>query len=57
MSSMTYVRFIFVLKTYISFLISLWYSHQTPNTIIYLIYKDKMLTFKCFYFEGNVLYS
>ena len=43
MSSMTYVRFIFFYKTYIFFLIS---QFTVTKNIVYLISKDKILTFK-----------
>jgi len=40
---MTYVRFIFFYKTYIFFLIS---QFTVTKNIVYLISKDKTLTFK-----------
>ena len=55
MSSTTVVRFLFY-KTYLFFSIS---CTVTPKNILYLISKDKILTFEELkkYFEDNVLYS
>ena len=46
MSSMTYVHYLFFYKTYFFFLIKSISCTVTPKNIIYLISKDKTLTFK-----------